>query len=205
MKKTPYVYIVDDDEAICESLKLLLKSVDIPAISYRSAEAFLQGYDPQTAGCLVLDVRMEGMSGLELQRKLKQMHAPISVIIMTGHGDIEMAVEAMKNGAVEFVIKPFDNQLLLDRIREQWSETGYNQAEFDLQSDYMDRIASLTNREKEVMDLMVAGKHNKTVASVLGISPRTVELHRARVMDKLQAKSLSDVVRIALSCELQSF
>lgn len=201
MQNTSYVYIVDDDEAICESLKLLLKSVDIPAVSYPSAEAFLQVYDPQTAGCLVLDVRMEGMSGLELQRRLNQLQAPISVIIMTGHGDIEMAVEAMKNGATDFLVKPFDNQMLLERIREQWANSDTTQAKYDRQCNNKERLSSLTNREKEVMDLMVTGKHNKTVASILGISPRTVELHRARVMDKLQAKSLSDVVRIAITCE----
>ena len=198
---TPYVYIVDDDEAICESLKLLLKSVGIPAVSHSTAEAFLQQYDPKTAACLVLDVRMEGMSGLELQRQLNKMEAPISIIIMTGHGDIEMAVEAMKNGAAEFMVKPFDNKILLDRIRTLWKQSEEIQQEYNRHTDYMDRLARLTNREKEVMDLMVTGKHNKTVASILGISPRTVELHRARIMEKLHAKSLSDVVRIALACE----
>ena len=201
IKNTPYVYIVDDDEAICDSLKLLLKSVNIPAVSYSTAEAFLQQYDPKTAGCLVLDVRMEGMSGMELQRQLNKMGAPISVIIMTGHGDIEMAVEAMKNGAAEFMVKPFDNQMLLDRIRALLTESEDIQAEFNLQNDYRSRLSSLTNREKQVMDLMITGKHNKTVASILGISTRTVELHRARVMEKLHAKSLSDVVRVALTCE----
>jgi len=201
IKKISYVYIVDDDEAICDSLKLLLKSVNIPAMTYPSAEAFLQDYDPLTAGCLVLDVRMKGMSGLELQRKLKQMQAPISIIIITGHGDIEMAVEAMKNGALEFMVKPFDNKVLLDRIREVWSKSENIQSEYNKHCDHEKRISSLTNREKEVMDLIVSGKHNKMVAFILGISTRTAELHRARVMEKLQAKSLSDVVRIALKCE----
>lgn len=201
MKEIANVYIVDDDVAICDSLKLLLMSSGIPADTFSSAEVFLENYDKSKAACLVLDVRMEGMSGLELLDQLNRANAPVSVIIMTGHGDIEMAVEAIKNGAVEFVVKPFDNQLLLDRIREQLSKTGELQADYDRKNEYKERISSLTNREKEVMELMVEGKHNKTVASMLGISTRTVELHRARVMDKLNAKSLSDVVRIALSCE----
>ena len=198
MQPKQVVYIVDDDEAIRKAIALLLKSANISAEEYVSADQFLAAYTPDKSGCLVVDVRMPGMSGLELQETLSRRQICLPVIIMTGHGDVAMAVKVMKAGAADFIEKPFKNQVLLDRIQyclAQSSELQVSQQQRHVASE---RVALLTGREREVMDLLVAGKLNKQVAAELDISVRTVEAHRAKIMDKLQVKSLSEVVRMAL-------
>lgn len=194
MNKEPKVHIVDDDEAIRQALTFLMKSEGLSSRDYASAEAFLAEVTPATQGCLILDVRMPGLSGLHLQQRLRQQHISLPVIIMTGHGDVAMAVKAMKAGAVDFIEKPFDNELLLQLVHSCLTQS---REQVD-QEECLQRLERLTKRERQVMDLLVEGNQNKVIAAKLGISPRTVELHRARVMEKLEARSLSDVVRIAL-------
>ena len=203
MHKQPgaMVHIVDDDSALRSSLQLLMKSEGIPSLVYESAEHFLDSYDQSRPGCLLADVRMPGMNGLELHSFLKKQHSPLPVIIMTGHGDIPMAVQAMKAGALDFLVKPFNNDELIHRVRECLME---GKDMFKIYNEYhksAEQIALLTPREHEVMHLLVAGKPNKVIASMLDISTRTVELHRAKVMEKLKARSLSDVVRLSLQAE----
>ncbi len=196
MLHDPIVYIVDDDEAIRDALRLLMRSANLRVQCCASADEFLAGYKPELPGCLVLDVRMPGMSGLELQRLLKQRHIDIPVVIMTGHGDVSMAVQAMKDGAVDFVEKPFKNDVLLDRIQQCLKTDIDERAKHRENVEAASRIASLTQREREVMELLIQGKRNKTIASELGISNRTVEAHRAKIMEKMQAHSISDIMRI---------
>jgi two-component system response regulator FixJ len=179
------VYIVDDDENIRKAIALLLKSAGLTAEQYASADEFLKCFDPDKGGCLVVDVRMPGMSGLELQDVIRERQIVMPVIIMTGHGDVAMAVKAMKAGAVDFI----------EQCLSQSAELQVNKQH---QLEVVERIRLLTGREREVMELLVAGKLNKQVAAELDISTRTVEAHRARIMDKLQAKSFSEVVRIAM-------
>jgi two-component system response regulator FixJ len=192
------IYIVDDDEAVRGALALLMKSAGLKAETYESADAFLRNYNPECNGCLVADVRMPGMSGLELQRELVSRKIDIPVIIMTGHGDVAMAVSAMKAGASDFIEKPFRNQDLLDKIQFSLAKADELQASHQHRAEALERLALLSKREREVMDLLVQGKLNKQVAAELDISIRTVEAHRAKIMDKLQANSLPDVVRISL-------
>ncbi|MGD8568650.1 MAG: response regulator transcription factor [Gammaproteobacteria bacterium] len=192
------IYIVDDDEAVRGALALLMKSAGLKAETYESADAFLQYFDPQVGGCLLADVRMPGMTGLELQQELVKRKIDVPVIIMTGHGDVAMAVSAMKAGAVDFIEKPFRNQDLLDKIQQSLIKADELQASHHQRAEALERLALLSNREREVMDLLVKGKLNKQIAAELDISIRTVEAHRAKIMDKLQAKSLPDVVRISL-------
>lgn len=195
------VHIVDDDMAMRNSLQFLMKAEGIPATTYESAQDFLDAYTVNGPGCLLVDVRMPGMTGLELHEVIRDKQLPIPVIIMTGHGDIPMAVQAMKAGALDFLIKPFDNDELLQRVRTCLGEGEDIYKSYNEHHKAADRIALLTPREHEVMNLLVAGKPNKSIASILDISTRTVELHRAKVMDKLEARSLSDVVRISLQAE----
>ncbi len=199
MQTQPIVHIVDDDQAIRDSLGFLMKSVGFESQTYESAEAFLDQAEVDRPGCLVVDIRMQGMSGLELQQVLNHEGIDIPVIIITGHGDIPMAVEAMKAGAVDFLEKPFDNELLVARIRQSVKEATKKQDKESRVATAKAHLAQLTPREVEVMNLLVAGKHNKVIANELNISVRTAEAHRAKVMKKLQADSLSDIVRIALS------
>jgi len=192
------VYIVDDDSAIRDALSFLMKSIGFESKAYASAEAFLDQADFDRPGCLVVDVRMHGMSGLELQQVLNERGVTLPVIIITGHGDVPMAVQAMKAGAVDFLEKPYDNDVLITRIRQCLEEATREQDKESRIAEAKARVAQLTPRELEVMNLLVAGKHNKIIANELNISVRTAEAHRAKVMKKLQADSLSDIVRIAL-------
>lgn len=192
------VFIVDDDTAIRDSLQLLLKSAGLNVVCYDSAERFLDAYNAELNGCLLLDVRMPGMSGLELQRELNRRNSLLPVIIMTGHGDVPMAVEAMKAGATDFIEKPFGDDDLLSRIRNSVERQQRELAEHADDLEILQRLSLLTPREREVMELLAKGKLNKVVAAELDISPRTVEVHRARIMEKLQVKSLADIVRLSL-------
>ena len=199
MNEESKIYIVDDDEAVRNALSFLMKAEGLPAQVYASAEEFLAALTPATQGCLLVDVRMPGMSGLHLQQRLRQDHVGLPVIIMTGHGDVAMAVKAMKAGAMDFIEKPFDNAELLQLLHKclvHCRTVQHNQHDIEVN---LQRLERLTKREREVMDLLVEGNQNKVIAAKLGISPRTVELHRARVMEKLEARSLSEVVRIALT------
>ena len=196
--KTPCVFVVDDDDAVRSSLRLLLKSVGQPAEAFGSAQAFLDAFDPDRPGCLVLDIRMPGMSGLELQQKLNAMHAITPIVFITGHGDVPMAVEAMQNGAVDFIQKPFRDQDLLDRINQALEKDKANRTGLLARDEIRRRMATLTPREREVLDLVTQGKANKVVAGDLDVSQRTVEIHRARVMEKMEASSLAHLVRMVL-------
>ncbi|HNN86970.1 MAG TPA: response regulator FixJ [Pseudomonadales bacterium] len=192
------VFVVDDDDAVRESLAFLLKSVGLRVESFASAQDFLKQYNAARAGCLVLDIRMPGMSGLELQDKLSQMGSMLPIIFITGHGDVPMAVKAIKAGAADFVQKPFRDQELIDRIREVLEEDASARVEKLQKAEILKRIDSLTEREREVMEQVVDGKANKVVAIDLNVSQRTVEIHRANVMDKMKARSLAQLVRLVM-------
>ena len=194
----PTVFVVDDDRAMRESLSWLLDSVGLRVRSYATAADFLAEHDPAQPGCLVLDVRMPGMSGLDLQAELARRGVELPTIVITGHAEVSMAVRAVKAGALDFIEKPFSDQLLLDRVRQA--------LEIDLEvrevrrrrEDALRRLATLTAREREVLNLVVAGKQNKEIASELGVSPKTVEVHRAHVMSKMCVDSLAELIRITL-------
>jgi len=201
MQEKPVVHIVDDDDAVRDALSLLMMSEDIPAKTFASADEFLLQHAEEQPGCLLLDVRMPGMNGLELLDILNERKVTLPVIFITGHGDVHMAVNAMKAGALDFIEKPFDNERLVKVVHNcintcvDLNDTSEHKREVEA------RLSRLTKREKEVMGMLVDGKQNKVIARELGISPRTVELHRAKVMEKLQAHSLSEVVRAALLVE----
>jgi two-component system response regulator FixJ len=196
----PLVHVVDDEAAIRESLAMLLRSVGLKSRTYAGAQEFLDGWRQEGPECLVCDVRMPGMSGLELQEALKARNAQLPVVLITGHGDVAMAVRAMKAGASDFIEKPFNDQVLLDAVNRALARTrngqGAGRAEIEA------RVDSLTPREREVMLLVAEGRPNKVVATRLGLSTRTVEVHRAKVMEKMQARSLAELVRMAIACGL---
>jgi two-component system, LuxR family, response regulator FixJ len=197
-EKAPTIFIVDDDQAVRNSLRFLLKTVGLDSRLIDSAQEFIKIYDAAQPGCLILDVRMPGMSGLELQQQLNLNGAIIPVIFITGHGDISMAVEAMQHGAFDFLSKPFRDQDILDRIQKALAADRENRAALQEQSRMRERIETLTPREREVMTLMIMGKPNKVMAAELGLSQRTVEIHRARVMEKTYARSLAQLVRMTI-------
>jgi two-component system, LuxR family, response regulator FixJ len=200
MKELPQtVFVVDDDEAVRDSLKLLLKSAGIVAVTSASAQELLASYDPAQPGCLVLDVRMPGMSGLEMQHELNLRGAMIPVIFITGHGDIPMAVEAMQQGAFDFLQKPFRDSDLLDRVQRALARDQEQRERLRQTDKIRERLASLSPREREVLDLVTRGKANKMVAGDLGVSQRTVEIHRAHVMQKMEAGSLAELVRMMMT------
>ena len=201
MHHEPIVYIVDDDEAIRSALRMLMKSADLHTVTCASAEEFLKTYKPELPGCLVLDIRMPGMSGLELQKQLLDCHIRVPVVIMSGHSDVTMAVQAMKDGAVDFIEKPFKNEVLLERVKQCVASDVEIRKEQRRHVEAATRLASLTPREREVMELLIQGKRNKTIASDLGISNRTVEAHRAKIMEKMHAHSLSEIVLTSFSAE----
>ncbi|MCZ8132434.1 MAG: response regulator FixJ [Steroidobacteraceae bacterium] len=202
MKEKPAtVFVVDDDDAVRTSLRLLLKSVGLPVETHASAQEFLDAFDPDRAGCLVLDIRMPGMSGLELQQKLNDLHAIIPIVFITGHGDVPMAVEAMQHGAVDFIQKPFRDQDLIDRINQALEKDRENRAGLRERDAIRRRMEELTPREREVLELVTQGKANKVIAGDLNVSQRTVEIHRARVMEKMGASSLAHLVRMVIEAE----
>lgn len=191
----PVVYVVDDDEAVRESISLLLESVGLACETFESAAAFLEGFDASRRCCLVCDIRMPGQSGLALQQELGSRGIAVPLIFITGHGDIPMAVSAMKAGATDFVQKPFRDQDLIDRINKAL-ETDEAQHRSRIEANTIrERLDTLTPRETEVMKRVVSGQANKVIAMDLGVSQRTVELHRARVMHKLRMRSLADLVQ----------
>jgi FixJ family two-component response regulator len=192
---------VDDDEPVRDAIAMLLDTVDIPCETYATAQEFLDGYDRSRTGCLVLDIRMPGMSGLELQEHLLSIQAPVPIVFITGHGDIPMAVEAMKRGALDFIRKPFRDQELLDRIQEALAADEAKREENATLEEMRTRVATLTPREREVFERVADGQANKVVAIELGISERTVEIHRSQVMHKTGARTLADLVRIKLTLE----
>lgn len=194
----PTVFVVDDDPGVLDSLRFLLMSVGIDAETYSSAHEFLEAYDPDKPGCLVLDVRMPGMSGLELQQELVSRGSPLPIIFLTAHADVPMAVTAVKRGAADFLQKPFRDQQLIDKIQHAIDENARLREELADHNQIAARIASLTPREKEIMALVIEGKPNKVIANELGVSQRTVEIHRARVMEKMQAASLAQLVQMAI-------
>lgn len=197
----PTVFVVDDDEAVRSSLKLLLKSIGLPVMAFPSAQDFLAAYRPEQAGCLILDIRMPGMSGPELQQQLNVRGAVIPVVFISGHGDIPMAVEAMQHGAFDFLQKPFRDQDLIDRVQRAMERDSVNRDQLRQLGAIRERLNSLTAREREVLQLMTLGKQNKVMAADLGVSQRTVEIHRARVMDKMEARSLAQLVRMMIELE----
>ncbi len=192
------VFVVDDDQAIRNSLKWLIESVGMKVQTFTSADDFLGSYYPGRAGCLLLDVRMPGMSGLDLQAYLARREYRLPVIIITGHGDVSMAVKAMKAGAADFIEKPFDDEALLESIRNALQHDEKQRALRAQRADIATRLVELTPREREVMNMVTEGKSNKEIAAALGVSAKTVEVHRARVMDKMRAESLAELVRMDL-------
>jgi FixJ family two-component response regulator len=198
MPKNSLIIVVDDDSGVRNAMRVLLKSVGLESVQFASAQEFLASYQPSQPGCLLLDIRMPGMSGLELQQQLNLRGAVIPVIFMTGHGDVPMAVEAMQHGAFDFLQKPFRDQDLLDRIQRAVVKDGELRKSLGEHARIRTHLESLTPREREVLDLMTQGKQNKAIAQDLGVSPRTIEIHRARVMEKMSAQSVAELVRMML-------
>lgn len=194
-------HIIDDDDAVRDALGFLLSTADIPYESYASAMAFLD-VAGSARGCVVTDVRMPGMDGLQLVRRLKDLGVTLPVIVMTGHGDVPLAVEAMKAGVIDFFEKPFDDEQILEAVRRAMDHSGQRVAREHEKAETAARIARLSGREREVLDGLLAGKANKVIAHDLDISPRTVEVYRANLMTKMSANSLSELVRMALRADL---
>jgi RNA polymerase sigma factor (sigma-70 family) len=198
------IFIVDDDPAIRQSLEKLVKSIGLPVATYRSAAEFLEEYRSEWPGCLVLDVRMPGMSGLELQHTMRERGLEIPTIIITGHGDVPVAVRALKDGASEFLEKPFSSQMLLEYIRDALKRDGNSRMLREKHREVVARMATLTDRERRVMELVVAGKVNKEIAAELNLSKKTVEVHRAHVMKKLQVETLAELVERVVTSRLRA-
>ncbi len=201
MSSESTVFVVDDDQEVRDALQLLMESVGLRVEAFDSAQSYLDQFDPDRPGCLVLDVRMPGMSGLDLQARLaaERLHPP--VIIITGHGDVPMAVRSVQAGAVDFIEKPFNDQALLDSVHRAIERDAEQRGAASRLADIEARYQRLTPREREVLSQVVAGKRNKVIAADLGVSQSTVEAHRARVMEKMEADTLSDLMRMMLSLE----
>jgi two-component system response regulator FixJ len=193
------VHIVDDDEAVRQSLAFLLSTAGIPIRVYDSATSFLASLATLQNGCLITDVRMPDMTGIELLQRLRAKDLMLPVIVITGHGDIPLAVEAMKSGAIDFIEKPFAEEAILRAVRAAEDRAKKLERRSDEEAQVAARLASLSERERQVLDGLVAGNANKTIAYELGISPRTVEVYRANLMTKMQAKSLSELIRMTLA------
>lgn len=195
MSAAPTVFIIDDDQAVRDAISLLLRADGLAVATFASAAAFLESTAVQQPGCLVLDVRMPGMSGLDLQKQLRARGCRIPILFVTGHGDVPMAIRAMKAGAFDFLEKPFQGEMLLERVREALALDARQRARQARRAEAAARLALLSPREWEVLDRVAAGQYNKVIAAELGISLSTVEIHRKRIMEKLQAESLSDLIR----------
>jgi len=194
----PTVFIVDDDAGVRDSLAMLLELKGFPTRTFADAESFLAEYRPEWPGCLVLDLRMPGMSGLELQADLARRGAPLPVIIVTAHGDVATTRSALKGGAVDFIEKPIDDQALVAAIAAALDRDARERGRAQAAAGAAERFARLTGREREVLALVAEGRHNREIAVALGISPRTVEVYKARMMEKLQVHRLPDLVRLVL-------
>jgi len=192
------VYVVDDDEAVRDSLQWLLEGNDYRVRCYESAESFLARYDPREVACLIADIRMVGMSGLELQDKLIDRRSPLPIVFITGHGDVPMAVESMKKGALDFIQKPFQEAALLPLVERMFDRARETFADYQKAASRDALLAKLTTREAQVLERIVAGRLNKQIADDLGISIKTVEAHRANIMEKLNANTVADLLKIAL-------
>jgi FixJ family two-component response regulator len=197
-EKTATVFVVDDDAGVRSSIRMLLRSVGLAATPLASAQEFLAAFDPAQPGCLVLDIRMPGMSGMELQQELNLRGATLPVIFITGHGDVPMAVEAMQHGAFDFLQKPFRDQDLIDRVQKALARDRDTRLALQKHDQIRQRLESLTPREREVLDLLAKGQQNKVMAAELGLSQRTVEIHRAHVMEKMGADSVAQLVRMLI-------
>lgn len=195
----PTVYVVDDDDGMRRALDTLLGTVGYETAVFSRPSEFLENYEPDAPGCLVLDIRMPGMSGLEVQQHLNRMGSMLPVIFITGHGDVPMAVQAMKEGAFEFIQKPFRDQDLLDRINHALKQDAENRNMVARRAEVLHRLESLTPRERQVMDFVVDGAANKVIAIDLELSERTVEIHRAKVMEKMGARSVAHLVKLHLN------
>lgn len=196
------VFVVDDDQAMCESLCWLIESIGLKAKSFTSAKDFLEAYNPATPGCLVTDVRMPDMTGLELHSRLTECGSPLPVLIITGHGDVPMAVRAMRKGAFDFLEKPFNDQTLLERIQQAILKDHQQREAILRELQYQTRIKSLTTREKQVLDLVVQAKLNKQMAGILELSEKTIETHRANLMRKMNATTVVELVRMVMEHRL---
>ncbi len=194
----PVVFVVDDDPAMRDSLRWLIESTGLTVETFADAQTFLARIRPELPGCLVLDVRMPGMSGLDLQAELARRGIGLPTIVVTGHAEVPMAVRAVKAGAIDFIEKPFSDQLLLDRVRQGIEMDRLERDGRARRADVLRRMSLLTQREREVLDLVVAGRANKEIAATLRLSPKTVEVHRSHVMEKMQASSVAELVRLAL-------
>lgn len=192
----PTVFVVDDDPTVCDSLSQLLESASVNARSFKSAEAFLEFYSIHMIGCLLLDVRLSGMSGLQLQEQLTQQKHHLPIIFMTGYGDVPMAVRAMQGGAIHFLEKPFDGQVMLDRVNSALEADHSNKQQRINLLTVEARIANLTQREREVMELVIDNHSNKMIAEKLGISIKTIEFHRSHMMEKMHAKTLLNLANM---------
>ena len=202
MNDAPTVFVVDDDPSFRDSLRWLLESMNLKVEAYASAEEFLRAHDPARPGCLLLDVRMPHLSGLQLQEMLAARGASLPVIIVTGHGDVPMAVRAMKRGAVDFLEKPFSDETLLERVEEALAMDARRRREAAERDRFAKRVATLTHREQQVLGAIMSGRANKQIAADLGISVKTVEAHRARLFKKLGASNVADAVLLAIRCGL---
>jgi two-component system, LuxR family, response regulator FixJ len=196
--ETATVHIVDDDDALRESLAFLLGTARINVATHASASAFMEAIPGAKLSCVITDVRMPGMSGIDLLKRLREMKIEVPVIVITGHGDVPLAVEAMKVGAIDFLEKPFDDEVLLASVKTAIERQGGEIKRNAERAEIVSRLAALSNRERDVLGGLVAGRANKQIAFDLGISPRTVEIYRANLMNKMQAGGLSDLVRMAL-------
>ena len=202
MQPEPIIYVIDDDDAVRQSLEFLLKTTGMTVRGFEHAKAFLDVLPQVQQGCVITDVRMPGMSGIDLLSRLKDSNPNLPVIVITGHGDISLAVEAMKIGAIDFLEKPFDDDHLIAAVRAALNrDAGVVKRKAEL-GEITEKLAALSNRERQVLDGLVAGKANKSIAFDLGISPRTVEIYRANVMTKMAANSLSDLVRMAMLADI---
>ncbi|WP_455201109.1 response regulator transcription factor [Kaarinaea lacus] len=199
MRSDVAVYIVDDDAAVRDSLDLLMQSVGLNATCFASAQAFLESYDTSKPGCLILDVRMPEMSGLELQRVLNEKKIQLPIIIITGHGDVPIAVRAMKAGAMDVLEKPFNDQALLDAITKAIDKSSEAFEEQNHRVKFQLRAEHLSPREREIMDLLILGKGSKAIAAQLGISSKTVDVHRIHIMEKMEVKTVVELARLAVS------
>ena len=192
------VYVVDDDEAVRDSVQWLLEGQDFRVRSFESSEVFLARYDPREVACLIVDIRMDGMSGLELQDRLIERKSPLPIVFITGHGDVPLAVDTMKKGALDFIQKPFNEQQLVPLVERMLEQARANFAEHQQAASRDALLSKLTGREAQVLERIVAGRLNKQIADDLGISIKTVEAHRANIMEKLGANTVADLLKIAL-------